>query len=95
VRQRLAAPALLASDEVDGAPVNEREDPGAGLPLLGEEGSSRAPDREERFLHGVLCERAVADNAQCKAVGHAAVAVVELAERGIVGARAERQQRLV
>ena len=82
VVERVGAAALLAADEVDRAAVDERQDPGARLALLGEERAGRAPDGEERLLHRVLGERAVAHDPQREPVGDAAVAVVELAERG-------------
>ena len=42
VVERLGAPALLAADEVDGAAVDEREDPGRRLrPLGGERAAVR------------------------------------------------------
>ena len=95
VGQLLGAPALLAPDEVDRPPVHEREDPGAGLGPLGDEAPGRAPDGEERLLHRVLGKRLVAQHAQCQAVGHAMVPVVELGERGFFRARDERNDRLV
>ena len=62
---------------------------------LGDEPRGAAPDREERVLHGVLGERLVAQHAQREPVGDAAVAVVELGERNLVGARGQRDDGFV
>ena len=86
LRQRLRAPALLAPHEVDGAPVHERQDPGARLRPLGHEPAGGAPDGEEGLLHRVLRERLVAQHAEREAVGDAAEAVVQLGERDLVRA---------
>ena len=48
--ERLAAANVLAADEVDGTPVDERQDPGAGLGALGQEAVGVAPDSEEGLL---------------------------------------------
>src|SRR5205823_7402623 len=92
---RLAAAALLATDEVDRAPVDERQDPGARLGPLGEEAAGGAPDGEERLLDGVLGEHRVAENPECEPVGDAAVAVVELSERALLATRDQRKEGLV
>src|SRR5581483_7660772 len=47
VLERLPPPALLPPDQVDGAAVDQREDPRARLALLGEERPGRAPDGEK------------------------------------------------
>ena len=62
---------------------------------LGQEARRAAPDGEERLLHRVLGERLVAQDPQREAVGGAAVAVVELGERGLVGAGERAHERLV
>ena len=54
-----------------------------------------APEAEERLLHGVLRQRLVAQDPVGEAVGDAADPVVELRERRFVGARDERDERLV
>ena len=54
-----------------------------------------SPDGEEGVLDGVLGERRVAQDAAREPVGDAAEAVVELRERGLVGAGSERDERLV
>src|SRR5262249_40979825 len=76
--QRLRAAALLAAHEVDRAPVDERQDPGARAGALREEPGRRAPDGQEGVLDGVLGERVVAEDAQREPVGDAAETVVEL-----------------
>ena len=81
VVQGLGAATLLTSNEVDGAPVNEREDPRARLGTIGAKSGGRAPDPEERLLNGVLRQPVVPEHAECEAVGDAADAVVELGER--------------
>ena len=43
--ERLGAPALLAPDEVDRAPVDERQDPGRRLRALGDERAGAPPER--------------------------------------------------
>ena len=58
--QRLGAAPLLPADEVDGAPVDEGEDPRARLRALRAEGRGAAPDGEKAFLHRVLGEPIVA-----------------------------------
>ena len=93
--QLLGAPALLAADEVDRAAVHEREDPGAGLRPLRDEPPGRAPDREERLLHGILGERLVAEHAQREPVGDAVVPVVQLGERELLRSGHERHDRFV
>ena len=96
VVERVGAPALLAADDVDGAPVDERQDPRARLRALGAERAGRAPDGQERLLHCVLGERRVAHDAQREPVRDAAVAVVELARAPPRPPRAdEGEQRLV
>ena len=55
----------------------------------------RAPDREERLLHRVLGERLVAQHAQREPVGDPVVAVVQLGERKLVGARNQRDDGFV
>ena len=54
-----------------------------------------APHGEEAFLHRVLGEPLVAEDPMGDAVCDPADAVVELAERAVVSARDERDQRLV
>src|SRR5439155_5270391 len=93
--ERLRAAALLASDGVDRAAVHEREDPRARLRALLDEPIGRAPDGEEGLLHRVLRERVVAEDPPREPVGHAAEAVVQLGERGVLGASDEREQGLV
>jgi hypothetical protein len=69
VLERVGAPALLAADEIDRAPVDEREDPRARLPALGHEARRPAPDAEERLLHRVLRQGLVAQDPQRESVG--------------------------
>jgi len=75
--ERLAATDVLAANEVDGAAVDERQDPRARLGALGEEAVGVAPDAEEGLLNGVLGERLVAQDPQREPVGDTAEAVVE------------------
>ena len=75
--------------------MDEREDPRRRLRALGEEARCAAPHREEALLHGVLCERPVAEHPHAEPVRDAAVAVVKLAERGLVRPRDEGDDRLV
>ena len=95
VGQRIRLPALLAPHEIDGAPVDEREDPRARLRALCAEGRGAAPDLEERLLHGVLGVALVAQDAEREPVRDAGDAVVELRERVLVSSRDERDQGLV
>ena len=75
--------------------MDERQDPRARLGPLGDEPAGGAPDGEERLLHRVLGERLVAQDAEREAVGDAAVAVVQLGERDLLGARDERDDCFV
>ena len=93
--ERLRAAGLFPADEIDRAPVDQRQDPGAGLGALRDEAGGRPPDREEALLHRVLGERGIANDPQREAVGDAAEAVVELREGVLVGPRYESDQRLV
>ncbi len=93
--ERLAAATFLAANEVDGASVDERQDPRARLRALGKEAVGGAPDAEERVLDCVLRQRVVAQDSQREAVRHATEPVVELGKRLLVGARDERDQSLV
>ena len=77
---------LLAADEIDGAAVHEREEPRARLRALGPVRAGAPPDLEERLLDGVLGERCVLEDLVREPVGDFAEAVVELAERVLVGA---------
>src|SRR5207245_131260 len=79
--ERLGAPPLLASHQVDRAAVDEGQQPVPRRSALGDEPRRRAPRREERLLDGVLRERFVSQYAQGKSPGDAAEAVVELGER--------------
>ena len=81
---------LLSADELDGAPMHDRHDQSARLRAPGDESARQAPDAEERFLHHVLSEQWILYDPQRETVGRAAVPVVQLAEREIVGARDER-----
>src|SRR5262245_54888857 len=93
--EALAASQVLAADEVDGAAMDEREDPGRRLGALAAVAVRRAPDREERILHGVLRERLVAEDAVGETVGNAAVAVVELGQPLVVPAGDRGEDLLV
>ena len=93
--QRVGAPALLASDEVDGAAVHEREDPGARLRPVGRIRGRGAPDAEKALLDGVLGEPVVAHDAVGQTVGDATDAVVQLRQRPFVAARDEGDERLI
>jgi hypothetical protein len=95
VVERVCAAPLLTTHEVDRAPVHEREDPRAGLAALGHEPRRGAPECEKRLLHGILGERFVAQHAQRQAVGGPGVAVVQLAERRLLRARREGDERFV
>ena len=75
--------------------MDEREDPGARLALLGHEPRGRSPDGEERLLHRVLGERCVAEDAEGEPVGDAAVAVVQLGERRLLRPGGQGDERLV
>ena len=77
---------LLAADEVDGAAVHEREEPRARLRALGPVRAGAPPDLEERLLDGVFGECCVLKDLVREPVGDLAEAVVELAERVLVGA---------
>ena len=83
---RRCAPSLLTANEIDGAPVHEREQPRARLRALGPVRAGGAPDLEERLLDGVLSECCVLEDLVREPVGDLAEAVVELAERVLVGA---------
>ena len=76
---------LLTADEVDGAAVDERQQPRARLGALGPVRAGAAPDLEERLLDGVFGESRVLQDLVREAVGDLAEAVVELAERVLVG----------
>src|SRR5205085_12464954 len=52
--ERLGPPAFLAPDEVDRAPVHERQQPRARLRALRDEARRAAPRGEEALLDGVL-----------------------------------------
>ena len=93
--ERLRPASLLPAHEVDGAPMDERQDPGGRLRPLGPEAGCRAPHAEERFLDGVLGEAVVAEHPEREAVRHPADAVVELGQRSLVVARDERHEGLV
>ena len=93
--ERVGAAPLLAPDGVDSPPVHEREDPRARLAVLGHEARRRPPDGEERLLHRVLGQRLVAQDTERKPVRGAAVAVVELGERGLLRPRGQRDERFV
>src|SRR5262249_30262718 len=75
--------------------VDERQHPRARLAALGHEACGAAPDREKRVLYRILGERVVAQDPAGKPVGDASEAVVELGQRDLVGASAERDDRLV
>ena len=75
--------------------MHECEDPRARLRAFGAERRGRPPDAEEAFLHGVLREPLVAQDAEREAVGDAAHPVVELRECGLVSPRDERDQGFV
>src|SRR5262249_56744558 len=75
--------------------MDEREDPGARLAPLGHEARRCPPEGEERVLDRILGERLVAEHAQREPVRRAAVAVVELGERRLLGSGRERDERLV
>ena len=95
VLERLGRAPLLAANRVDGAAMDEHEDPGARLGSLGHEAPGGSPDGEEGLLHRVLGQVPVAENAQREPEGDAAVTVVELRQRVLVRARDERHERLV
>ena len=76
--------------------MDEREEPGARLAALADVRAGRPPHGEERFLHRVLGERRVLEDAVREAVRDLPVAVVELRQREIaVRCGDEREQRLV
>src|SRR5689334_15996990 len=93
--ERLAAADVLAADEVDGAAVDEGQDPGARLGALGEEAVGVPPHAEEGLLHGILGEGRVAQDPQREPVRDATEAVVECGQGVLVGRGHEREQRLV
>ena len=93
--ERLRPSRLLATHEVDGSPVDEREDPGSCLRPLGDEAGGRPPDGEESVLHGVFGEGGVADDAKRKPVGHSAEAVVELRERTVIPPREQGDEGFI
>ena len=93
--ERFGATALLAPDEIDGAPVHERQDPGARLGALRPERGGGAPDREESLLDGVLGQPLVAQDTQRETVGDASDAIVELGESRLVAPRDERDEGFV
>jgi hypothetical protein len=86
---------LLPANEVDRAPMGECEDPRACFSTLGDKARSSPPDREECLLHRVLGEGSVADDADRKAVGDCAEAVVELRERAFVAPCEQRDEGFV
>ena len=75
--------------------MDESQYPGAGFRAIGPEACRCTPDREEGVLHGVLGETGIAHDAQREAVGSAAEAIVERAERGLVAAGDQGKDRLV
>ena len=91
----LGPSALLTAHEIDGAPVDEREQPCRCLPAFGHERLGSPPDREEGVLNGVLGERVVPQDPQCQAVSHAAEPVVQLGEGLLVRAGHERDDRFI
>jgi hypothetical protein len=93
--QRLRLAALLAAHEVDGPPVDEREDPGARLRALGAEGRGVPPDLEKCLLHRILRVALVAQDAKREPVGDPRDPVVELRQRILVAARDECPEGLV
>jgi hypothetical protein len=80
VAERFRAPPILTPDEVDGAPVDERQQPGTRLPTLRHEALGTPPGGEEALLHGVLGKLLVAQDPEGDAVGNASEPVVELGE---------------
>jgi hypothetical protein len=80
VVERVGASALLAANDVDGAAVDDHEDPGVRGCALGAITRRAAPDGEERLLYGILGQRPVAQDSQREGVGAPAVEVVEPGE---------------
>jgi len=95
VGERVGLPSLLASDEVDRAPVHEREDPRARLRALGTERRCVPPDLEKCLLDGVFCVSLVSNDAEREAVGDPAHPVVQLGESILVASRDECDQGFV
>jgi hypothetical protein len=93
--ERLGAAGLLAANDVNGAAVDEGQDPRARRPAFGDEAGGRAPKGQEAVLDSVLRERRIADDSQREAVGDLAEAVVERRESAVVRARNERDERLI
>ena len=88
----LGPASVLPPDEIHRAAMNQCEDPRRGLGALEPIALRRAPDREERLLDRILGKRAVTEDPQRDAVGDAAEAVVEDAERVLVAARDRFEQ---
>src|SRR4029077_15286428 len=70
-----------------------REDPRAGPALFRHEPRRGTPDGEKRLLHRVLGERLVSQDPQREPVRGAAVAVVQLGQRGLLGPGREGHER--
>jgi hypothetical protein len=95
VGERLRAAAFLSTDEVDGAAMDECEDPRARLRPFGPEGGGAPPDREKPLLDCVLREPLVPQHTNSEPVRDAADAIVELPQRTFVATGDERNQGLV
>jgi hypothetical protein len=91
----LRAARLLAADDVDGTPVNDREDPGACLGPLRNEARGRPPDGEKGILDRVFGQCGIANYAQGETVGDVSEAIVELRKRAVIRPRDERDERLI
>jgi hypothetical protein len=75
--------------------VDEGQEPRARLGALGDEAGGRAPGGEKPLLHSVLGEGVVPENPPREAECDPAEPVVELAQRHLVRAGDERDQRFV
>jgi hypothetical protein len=93
--KRIGAPTLFAANEVDRASMDERQDPGARLRLLGQEVVGAAPHSEEALLHRILGKRLVAQNTVGKRVRRTAIAVVQLGQCRLVRSRCKSDDGFV
>ena len=72
-----------APRHVDGGAARDREDERGERAAFDIEARRRAPQSNERLLDELLCEPAVAEQAQADSVQAPAVAVVELEHRSV------------
>jgi RNA polymerase sigma-70 factor, ECF subfamily len=84
VIRQAPAPAPLGTEEVDGAAVDEYEEPRLRPRATGPVAIGGSPEREKRFLHGILRERVISQDPSRHAECDSAVTGVQLGERVVV-----------